>query len=121
MPPPGFHLSMHWRLRSDRIVIGAASETAAQQVARLYRALSAPVVLTTTASAEMAKYAANCFLAMRLSYINEVAGQCERFGADIGGVWAVMGYDQHSPHRRGRDGSAPCCAPASPSQAAPCA
>jgi UDPglucose 6-dehydrogenase len=81
-------------LRPDRIVIGADSETAVQQVARLYRAWSAPRVLTATASAEMAKYAANCFLAIKLSYVNEIAGQCELFGADVGEVCAVMGYDR---------------------------
>jgi len=51
-------------------------------------------VLTDAASAELVKYAANCFLAMKLSYINAVSELCERLGADISDVTEGMGYDR---------------------------
>jgi UDPglucose 6-dehydrogenase len=80
-------------LRPDRIVIGSDIDGAAERVAGLYTKLEAPVVVTSTASAELAKYAANCFLAVKLSYINEVASLCERAGADIHEVAEVLGHD----------------------------
>jgi UDPglucose 6-dehydrogenase len=80
-------------LHPDRIVVGCDSYVVAEWVAGLYAKLAAPVVLTSTASAELAKYAANCFLAVKLSYINEVAELCERTGADIGEVAEVLGHD----------------------------
>jgi UDPglucose 6-dehydrogenase len=60
----------------------------------LYADLSAPSVVTDAASAELVKYAANCFLAMKLSYVNAVAELCERLGADIESVTEGMGYDR---------------------------
>ncbi|WP_433873871.1 UDP-glucose dehydrogenase family protein [Saccharopolyspora sp. CA-218241] len=81
-------------LRPDRIVVGSESQDAAERVAALYARLGAPTVLTDAASAEMVKYAANCFLAMKLSYVNAVAELCERVGADIGDVTEGMGYDR---------------------------
>jgi UDPglucose 6-dehydrogenase len=80
-------------LHPDRIVVGADTDGAAERIADLYAKLAAPVVLTSTASAELAKYAANCFLAVKLSYINDVADLCERTGADISEVTQVLGYD----------------------------
>jgi UDPglucose 6-dehydrogenase len=79
-------------LRPDRIVIGCDTD-GAHRVAGLYAKLEAPVIVTSTSSAELAKYAANCFLAVKLSYINEVAGLCERAGADIREVAEVLGHD----------------------------
>lgn len=81
-------------LKPDRIVIGASNQNAAERVAGLYAKLGAPTVLTDTASAELAKYAANCFLAMKLSYVNALAEFCERVGADVGDVTEGMGYDR---------------------------
>src|SRR5205823_150860 len=81
-------------LRPDRIVVGSDHQDAAERVGALYARLGAPTVLTDAASAELVKYAANCFLAMKLSYINAVAELCERLGADITDVTESMGYDR---------------------------
>jgi UDPglucose 6-dehydrogenase len=76
-------------LNPDRIVIGAKRADAAERVATLYARLGAPTVLTDVASAEMVKYAANCFLAMKLSYVNALAELCERLGAKVRRIQAV--------------------------------
>jgi UDPglucose 6-dehydrogenase len=81
-------------LNPDRIVVGSDDEPAARWVAELYADLAAPSVVTDAASAELVKYAANCFLAMKLSYVNAVAELCERLGADIESVTEGMGYDR---------------------------
>lgn len=80
-------------LRPARIVVGADTTGAAERILDLYANVAAPVVLTSTASAELAKYAANCFLAVKLSYINEIAELCERFDADIDEVIETLSYD----------------------------
>ncbi|MFI6374353.1 UDP-glucose dehydrogenase family protein [Streptomyces sp. NPDC050546] len=80
-------------LHPDRIVIGSADRDAARRVAGLYAALDAPLVLTDAASAELTKYAANFFLAMKLSFANNLATVCERFGADIADVTEGIGRD----------------------------
>ncbi|TWF79018.1 UDPglucose 6-dehydrogenase [Pseudonocardia hierapolitana] len=85
-------------LNPDRIVVGCDTQNAAERVAALYARLGGPTVLTDAASAEMVKYAANCFLAMKLSYVNSLAELCERLGADIVDVTEGMGYD----HRIGQ-------------------
>jgi UDPglucose 6-dehydrogenase len=81
-------------LTPDRIVVGCDQQDAAEKVAALYARLGAPTVLTDAASAELVKYAANCFLAMKLSYVNAMAELCERLGADISDVTEGMGYDR---------------------------
>jgi len=81
-------------LKPDRIVVGCEAQDAAERVAALYSRLGAPTVLTDAASAEMVKYAANCFLAMKLSYVNAVAELCERLGADVLDVTEGIGYDR---------------------------
>jgi UDPglucose 6-dehydrogenase len=81
-------------LNPDRIVVGCDQQDAAEKVAALYARLGAPTVLTDAASAELVKYAANCFLAMKLSYVNAVAELCDRLGADISDVTEGMGYDK---------------------------
>ena len=81
-------------LHPDRIVVGSDSPQAAERVAALFAKLGAPTVLMDAASAEMVKYAANCFLAMKLSYVNAVAELCERLGADVESVTEGMGYDK---------------------------
>lgn len=80
-------------LNPDRIVVGSEDEAAAHQVACLYGPLRTPTVCTDSASAEMIKYASNCFLAVKLSYVNAMAELCESFGADIQAVTAGMGHD----------------------------
>jgi UDPglucose 6-dehydrogenase len=81
-------------LNPDRIVVGCDAQDAAERVAALYARLGAPTVLTDAASAEMVKYAANCFLAMKLSYVNAIAELCERCGADVLDVTEGIGYDR---------------------------
>ncbi|HKR52061.1 MAG TPA: UDP-glucose/GDP-mannose dehydrogenase family protein [Pseudonocardiaceae bacterium] len=81
-------------LNPDRIVVGCDAQDAAERVAALYARLGAPTVLTDAASAELVKYAANCFLAMKLSYVNAIAELCERFGADVLDVTEGIGYDR---------------------------
>lgn len=81
-------------LSPDRIVVGGERPDAAELVAALYVRLRAPTVLTDAASAELVKYSANAFLAMKLSYVNAVAELCERVGADIGDVIEGMGHDR---------------------------
>lgn len=81
-------------LHPNRIVIGADGDATARRVLGIYAGLVAPAVITSTVSAELAKYAANCFLAVKLSYINEVAALCEHFGADITQVTTALGDDQ---------------------------
>ncbi|MGW5820677.1 UDP-glucose dehydrogenase family protein [Streptomyces noursei] len=85
--------AVHDFLHPDRIVIGAADQDAARRVADLYAGLDAPLVLTDPASAELTKYAANFFLAMKLSFANNLATVCERFGADISDVTEGIGRD----------------------------
>lgn len=81
-------------LKPDRVVVGSDDPDAAALVAALFTRLGAPAVLTDAASAEMVKYAANCFLAMKLSYVNAMAELCERLGADIHAVTEGIGYDR---------------------------
>jgi UDPglucose 6-dehydrogenase len=84
-------------MRPDRIVIGASSDRAAAIMREIYRPLyliETPVVMTEVETAEMIKYAANAFLAIKISYINEVANLCERVGADVHVVAKAMGLDK---------------------------
>ncbi|MGW4214285.1 UDP-glucose dehydrogenase family protein [Lentzea sp. NPDC004789] len=80
-------------LRPQRIVVGAQDERQAHAVAELYAATGAPVVLTDNTSAELVKYASNCFLALKLSYVNTLAELCEHLDADIDGVTEGMRLD----------------------------
>lgn len=90
--------AVHDFLNPDRVVVGGDDEAAAIRVADLYRATNAPVVVTDAASAEMIKYAANAFLATKLSFVNAVATICEGVGADIRDVVRGMGYDRRIGH-----------------------
>ncbi|MEU7791085.1 UDP-glucose/GDP-mannose dehydrogenase family protein [Amycolatopsis sp. NPDC049159] len=82
-------------LHPDRVVVGTdpPGSAAAVRVARLYEPAGAPVVTTDSASAELAKYASNAFLAVKLSYVNVLAELCELFGADVREVARTMGLD----------------------------
>ncbi|MBV9314762.1 MAG: UDP-glucose/GDP-mannose dehydrogenase family protein [Pseudonocardia sp.] len=86
--------AVHDFLNPDRIVVGCDQQDAAERVAALYSRLGAPTLLTDAASSEMVKYAANCFLAMKLSYVNAMAELCERLGANVHEVTEGMGYDR---------------------------
>ena len=81
-------------LHPDRVVIGADDERAARIVAALYAPLDTEFVFTDPTSAELIKYAANGFLAMKISFINSVAALCEHVGADIASVVAGIGSDR---------------------------
>ncbi|WP_007026547.1 UDP-glucose dehydrogenase family protein [Saccharomonospora iraqiensis] len=83
----------HDFLHPDRIVLGADDPTAAGRVAALYAGLDAPVLRTDPASAELAKYASNAFLALKVSYVNVLAELCERVGADVGDVADTLRRD----------------------------
>jgi UDPglucose 6-dehydrogenase len=86
--------AVHDFLHPDRIVVGSDAQDAAERVAALYARLGAPTVLTDAASAEMVKYAANAFLAMKLSYVNAIAELCDVLGADVADVTEGMGHDR---------------------------
>jgi UDPglucose 6-dehydrogenase len=81
-------------LNPDRVVIGAADRDAAERLAEIYRDIPAPVLITDPASAEAIKYAANGFLAMKISFVNAVAAMCEAVGADVTAVVAGIGSDR---------------------------
>jgi UDPglucose 6-dehydrogenase len=91
-------------LHPDRVVVGSDNQEAAVKVAALYEKVGAPVVVTDPASAETIKYAANAFLATKISYINAVAAICEGVGADINDVVLGLGYDQRIGHEFLRPG-----------------
>ncbi len=91
--------AVHDFLNPDRIVVGSDAQDAAERVAALYSKLGAPTQLTDAASAELVKYAANCFLAMKLSYVNALSDLCERLGADVIEVTEGMGYDKRIGQR----------------------
>ena len=83
-------------MRPDRVVIGAGSERAAEVMRRLYRPLyliETPIVLTSLETAELTKYAANTFLATKITFINEIADLCEKVGADVHDVARGIGLD----------------------------
>ena len=83
-------------MRPDRVVVGTAAERARRVIRELYRPLfliETPVMFTSLASAELIKYAANSFLATKITFINEVADLCENVGADIHDVARGIGLD----------------------------
>jgi UDPglucose 6-dehydrogenase len=80
----------------DRIVIGTEDERARETMAQLYRPLylnAAPILNTRRRAAELIKYAANAFLATKITFINEIADLCERIGADVQEVARGVGLD----------------------------
>jgi len=83
-------------MRPDRVVIGAEADRAQEVLRRLYRPLyliEAPIVFTGIETAELTKYAANAFLAMKVTFINEMADLCEKVGADVHDVARGIGLD----------------------------
>ena len=83
-------------MHPDRIVIGTRSEKARDIMRQVYRVLflnNTPFVETTVETAEMIKYAANAFLALKITYINEIANLCESVGANVQDVAKSMGMD----------------------------
>jgi UDPglucose 6-dehydrogenase len=83
-------------MRPNRVVIGAESERAREKMRELYRPLyliETPILFTGLETAELIKYAANGFLAMKISFINQIADLCEKVGADVHDVARGVGLD----------------------------
>lgn len=84
-------------MRPDRVVLGVESARAEQLLRELYRPLNlieTPIIVTGLESAELIKYAANAFLATKISFINEISTLCEAVGADVHAVAKGMGMDK---------------------------
>lgn len=84
-------------MQPDRVVIGSDSERALKVMEELYEPFLRtfhPLIAIDVKSAEMAKYAANCFLATKISFINEISNLCEKAGADISAVREAIGADK---------------------------
>jgi len=83
-------------MRPDRVVIGSSSERARQVMRQLYRPLyliETPIIFTGIETSELIKYAANGFLATKITFINEIADLCEKVGADVHDVARGIGLD----------------------------
>lgn len=83
-------------MRPDRVVIGVESERAREVMRKLYRPLfliETPILFTSLETSELIKYAANTFLATKISFINEIADLCEKVGADVHDVAKGIGLD----------------------------
>ena len=80
-------------MNPDRIVLGVSDPDAEAAMRDLYSPLNAPIIVTDVRAAEMIKYAANAFLATRISFINEIAKICERVDVDVKDVVAGLGAD----------------------------
>jgi len=84
-------------MRPDRVVIGSRDEEAIAIMKDLYRPLyliEAPFVITSLEAAELTKYAANAFLATKISFINEIANLCDKIGCDVHDVARAIGMDK---------------------------
>lgn len=86
-------------LHAARIVLGVETEQAGTVLKEVYANFDAPVLVTNRRSAEMIKYASNDFLALKISYINEIANLCEIVGANVEDVAKGMGYDPRIGNR----------------------
>ena len=83
-------------MRPDRVIVGTNSEKAIEKINLLYRPLyliEKPVIFTTIETAELTKYASNAFLAIKVSYINQIADVCEKVGANVHDISIGMGLD----------------------------
>lgn len=80
-------------LHAARIIIGTESESAEKKLKEIYEPFNLPIVSVSRRSAEMIKYASNDFLALKISYINDIANLCELVGADVEDVAKGMSYD----------------------------
>ncbi|MCA9368685.1 MAG: UDP-glucose/GDP-mannose dehydrogenase family protein [Pseudomonadales bacterium] len=81
-------------LNPDRVVLGATNEKVFEVLEDLHSPLKAPIVKVTPESAQMGKYAANAYLATRITFINQIADLCEHNGADVQEVISVIGLDK---------------------------
>ncbi len=86
--------AVHDTLHAQRIIIGTESERAERMLKEIYEPFGLPIVSVGRRSAEMIKYASNDFLALKISYMNDIANLCELVGADITEVARGMSYDE---------------------------
>ena len=86
--------AVHDTLHAARIIIGTESKEAEELLKRIYAPFELPIVSVKRRSAEMIKYASNDFLALKISYMNDIANLCELVGADITDVAKGMSYDE---------------------------
>lgn len=94
--------AIHDFLHPERIVIGSQTAQAAEVMKEVYAPLierGIPVVITDLETSETIKYACNAFLAVKISFINEIANLCDATGADVLGVAKGMGYDSRIGHK----------------------
>ncbi len=85
-------------LNPDRVVIGATDQTAIDTLLDLHRPLPGQRLVVKPESAQMSKYAANAYLAQRITFINQIANLCERNGADVEEVIQAIGFDRRIGH-----------------------
>lgn len=90
--------ALHDCFHTDRIVIGGDNPEAISLVWSMYSKLTAPCVVTSLRAAEMIKYVSNAFLAMKISFTNEIAAICEGYGVDIKEVTQGVGFDHRIGH-----------------------
>ncbi len=81
-------------LHPERVVIGTNESNVAKILTELHEPLNAPIVVVSPSSAQMAKYAANAYLALRITFINQIADLCEKNEADVEEVITAVGYDK---------------------------
>lgn len=84
-------------MRPDRVLVGAESERAIEVMKKIYRPLylnETPVLITDIETAELTKYAANCFLATKVAFINQMADICEKVGANVQDLARAIGLDK---------------------------
>ena len=86
--------AVHDTLHAARVIIGTESEWAEQKLREVYKDFDMPIVSVSRRSAEMIKYASNDFLALKISYMNDIANLCELVGANIEDVAKGMSYDR---------------------------
>ena len=84
-------------MHPDRVILGVESKKAKKVLSQVYRPLyvfNVPIVFTNLETAELSKYSSNAFLAMKVTFINEIANLCEACGADVNDVALAMGLDK---------------------------
>ncbi|MGG1687204.1 UDP-glucose dehydrogenase family protein [Pseudalkalibacillus sp. NRS-1564] len=86
--------AVHDTLYAERIIIGTESKWAEDLLTNIYKPFNLPIVSVNRRSAEMVKYASNDFLALKISYMNDIANLCELVGADVKDVAKGMSYDE---------------------------
>lgn len=86
--------AVHDTLHAARIIIGTESKTAEAKLMEIYEPFHLPIISVSRRSAEMIKYASNDFLALKISYMNDIANLCELVGANIEDVAKGMSYDK---------------------------